>query len=65
MSAQFYVAVRNGEVPNWAWVDYCPVCGENSRTVECEHCGTDIARENEKAERLEVERFTADMEVWS
>jgi hypothetical protein len=62
--AQLYVAIRNGEMPDWMIVDICPSCGENSYTVECQHCGADIAGLEEAENKREAERYAQDCKEW-
>lgn len=62
--AQVYVAIRNGELPDWRFVDLCPVCGEHSYTVECQWCGVNIAEEEEKASVEEAKRHIAHCQEW-
>ncbi len=62
--AQVYVAIRNGEMPDFRVLDVCPVCGEYSATVECRWCGTDIAEVEELASKREAERYIQDCKDW-
>jgi len=62
--AQVYVAIRNGEMPGWRVIDICPVCGEQSYTVECQWCGVNIAEVEETASKREAEQHIQDCKDW-
>ena len=54
---QFYVAIRNGEMPDWMILDNCPTCSEETNTVECRWCGADLAMLEEVASKKEAEEY--------
>lgn len=54
---QVYVAIRENELPDSGYIDVCPVCGESTHTIECEHCGADIAEVESEQLQIEVERI--------
>jgi len=61
---QFYVALRNGEMPNWMILRECPQCGEETGTVECRWCGYDIAGHEEEASIREAQEYLRLEEEW-
>lgn len=42
----------------WTIVENCPVCGEeNVWTDLCGHCGADLAEEDERLSKVEIEEY--------
>ncbi len=54
---QFYVAMANGELPDFMILGSCPSCGEETGTVECRWCGADFAQLEEQASKQEAEEY--------
>ena len=54
---QFYVAVSRGELPDLMVLVECPICGEETGTVECRWCGADLASMEERTSREEAEEY--------
>jgi hypothetical protein len=54
---QLYVAIRNGELPDFLVLGECPICGEETGTVKCRWCGADLAALEEQASKEEAEEY--------
>ncbi len=61
---QLYVAIRNGELPDWLVLEECPTCGEETGTVECRWCGADLAALEEQASKQEAEEYLKHEADW-
>ncbi len=61
---QFYVAMRNGEMPDFLVLGTCPTCGEQTTTVECRWCGADLAELEELASKKEAEEYLKHEADW-
>ena len=61
---QFYVAVSRGELPDLMVLGECPICGEETGTVECRWCGADLASMEERASREEAEKYLRHEADW-
>ncbi len=61
---QLYVAIRNGEMPDWMILENCRVCGEETGTVECRWCGADLAELEELASKKEAEEYLKHEADW-
>ena len=61
---QLYVAIRNGEMPDWMVLGTCPTCGGETGTVECRWCGADLALLEERASRVEAEEYLKHEADW-
>jgi hypothetical protein len=61
---QLYVAIRNGEMPDFMVLGPCPTCGEETGTVECRWCGADLAELEELASKAEAEEYVKNEADW-
>ncbi len=61
---QVYVAMSRGEMPDFMILGPCPVCGEETGTVECRWCGADLALLEEQASRVEAEEYLKNEADW-
>lgn len=61
---QFYVAMSRDEMPNFMILGPCPVCGEETGTVECRWCGADLAALEEQASKEEAEEYLKHEAAW-
>ncbi len=61
---QFYVAMRNGEMPDFLVLSTCPTCGGETGTVECRWCGADLAELEELASKKEAEEYLKHEADW-
>ncbi|KKL91603.1 hypothetical protein LCGC14_1893030 [marine sediment metagenome] len=61
---QVYVAMSRGEMPDFMILGPCPVCGEETGTVQCRWCGADLALLEEQASKLEAEEYLKNEADW-
>ncbi len=61
---QLYVAIRNGEMPDWMILETCRVCGGETGTVECRWCGANLAALEEQASKQEAEEYLKHEADW-
>ncbi len=61
---QLYVAMSRGEMPDFMVLGPCPVCGEDTTTVECRWCGADLAELEELASKKEAEEYLKHEADW-